>query len=122
MIYVELKITIDEDAAEFEDVINKVNAIDGVDEVEVVDGSYHEYNVDSDPWWDEDDVVIGIDFSAEKDITSTAYLTDKQTKLRPHTRWTGNDLLSLCPRCHEELSGGKYCSDCGQALELEDES
>jgi translation elongation factor EF-1beta len=55
MIYVKIGIVIDEDDAEFDDVINKIKDLDGVDEVEVDADSYHEYNVDSDPWWEDRD-------------------------------------------------------------------
>lgn len=52
MIYVELQIMIDEDDARFDDVLSKIKNLDGVTKVEVVEDSYHEYNVDSDPFWE----------------------------------------------------------------------
>lgn len=55
MIYVELQIVIDEDETKFEDVLSKIKSIDGVTEVEVVEDSYHEYNVDSDPFWEKEE-------------------------------------------------------------------
>jgi hypothetical protein len=55
MIYIKIGIVIDEDDAEFDDVINKIKDLDGVDEVEVDGESYHEYNVDSDPFWEDEE-------------------------------------------------------------------
>ena len=52
MIYCKLGIVIDEDDADFDSVIAKIKGLDGVDEVEIEKDTYHEYNVDSDPFWE----------------------------------------------------------------------
>ena len=51
MIEISVELKIDEDETELCKVIECINAIEGVSAKEI-DGTYFEYNDESDPWWD----------------------------------------------------------------------
>lgn len=55
MIKVQLELIIDEDEGDYEEILNSISLLDGVDSCTVVDDTYHEYNVDSDPFWEEEE-------------------------------------------------------------------
>ena len=56
MIDITLNLTIDEDHEEdFEQILKCVENIPGVEKLESVEGSYFEYNIDSEPWYEEEE-------------------------------------------------------------------
>lgn len=56
MIDVTIKITIDEDhEQEYENILKKIETIDGIEKIHIEPGSYFEYNIDSTPCWNEED-------------------------------------------------------------------
>ena len=56
MIDVTIKITIDEaHEEEYENILEKIEAIEGIEEIEVDGGSYLEYNIDSTKFYEEEE-------------------------------------------------------------------
>ncbi|MBW8383987.1 MAG: hypothetical protein K0M69_15890 [Youngiibacter sp.] len=54
MVYIRVELIL-EDEPGLDSVLKTIEAIEGVNSVEIEEDTYHEYNVDSDPFWEEEE-------------------------------------------------------------------